>query len=170
MPLVIVKNRLHTAGDLPDRALGGRACRAVASPPMGMFKRKAKTPDDDELVNPENRSPVTGLKYKDLQLLGAIKDSGAKLDAPRHVLHYLYFPSEAAAQKASEACQGQGWEAAVREPLPDFPGQWSVLAEQASAVLTLEFVRGNTDFFEEVAALYDGEHDGWEVGPDLPKK
>ncbi|MCW2598565.1 MAG: hypothetical protein JWM02_394 [Frankiales bacterium] len=54
---------------------------------MGIFKRKGKHPDDDEPVNPEDRSPVTGLKYKDLQLLGAIKDSGANLDAPRHVLH-----------------------------------------------------------------------------------
>jgi hypothetical protein len=42
-----------------------------------------------------------------------------------------------------------------------------VIAEQASAVLTLDFVRGSTDFFEELAALYDGEHDGWEAGPDL---
>jgi hypothetical protein len=137
---------------------------------MGIFKRKGKNLYDDEPVNPEDRSPVTGLRYKDLQLLGAIKDSGANLDAPRHVLHYLYFPSEAAAQKASEACQGQGWEAAAGEPLPDYPGQWSVTAELASAVLTLDFVRGSTDFFQEVAALYDGEHDGWEVGPDLPRK
>jgi hypothetical protein len=136
---------------------------------MGIFNRKGKNQADDEPVNPEDRSPLTGLKYKDLQLLGAIKDNGSDLDAPRHVLHYLYFPSEAAATKASEACQGQGWECAVREPLPEFPGQWAVVAEQASAVLTLDFVRGNTDFFEEVAALYDGEHDGWEVGPDLPR-
>ena len=113
---------------------------------------------------------MTGLRYKDLALLGAIKDSGANLDASRHVLHYLYFRSGAAAQKASEACQAQGWACTVHDPLPEFPGQWSVVAEQASAVLTLEYVRSNTDFFEAVADLYDGDHDGWEVGPDLPAK
>lgn len=137
---------------------------------MGIFKRKGKNPDNDEPVNPEDRSAVTGLKYKDLQLLDAIRDNGADLNAPRHVLHFLYFPSEAAAQKASEACQGQGWVAEVREPLPEYPGHWTVVTEQASAVLSLDFVRASTDFFEEVAALYDGEHDGWEAGPDLPTK
>lgn len=133
---------------------------------MGLFNRKGKS-KDDERVDPEERSPVTGLKYKDLQLLGAIKDQGADLFAPRHVLHYSYFPSEQKATAAAETCIAQGWGASVREPLPDFPDQWAVIAEQPRAVLTLDFVRNSTDFFEHLAELHGGEHDGWEAGPDL---
>jgi hypothetical protein len=134
---------------------------------VGLFSRKRKQPGDDEPVDPEERSPRTGLKYKDLQLLGVIKDSGADLAAPRHVLHYSYFPSQGAAEAAAATCRVQGWEASVREPLPDYPGQWGVVAERPAAVLSLAFVREATDFFEELAALHGGDHDGWEAGPDL---
>jgi hypothetical protein len=134
---------------------------------MGLFKRGGKR-RDDEIVDPEDRSPVTGLKYKDLQLLGVIKDHGSDLSAPRHVLHYLYFPSRSSAESAGEEIRRHGWSAEVRDPLPDYPGQWAVVAEQAAAVLTIEFVRDSTDLFEQTALNHGGEHDGWEAGPDLP--
>jgi len=136
---------------------------------MGLFERKRKKIDDDEPMDPEARSPATGLKYKDLQLLGAIKDNGCNLAAARHVLHFNYMPSEQAAEAAADACRSQGWEASVREPLPDCAGQWAVIAEKQRAVLSLAFVRDATDdFFEALAANHEGEHDGWEAGPDLP--
>lgn len=135
---------------------------------MGLFKRGGKR-RYDEVVDPEDRSPATGLKYKDLQLLGVIQANGSDLRAPRHVLHYLYFPSRAGAEAASEQARRHGWSAEVREPLPDYPGQWAVVAEQPAAVLSIDFVRETTDLFEQVAREHGGEHDGWEAGPDLPQ-
>ena len=59
---------------------------------MFLFKRKKKD-EDDEPVDLEARSPVTGLKYKDIALLGEIMKTGADITKPRHVLYYLYFTS-----------------------------------------------------------------------------
>jgi hypothetical protein len=125
---------------------------------MPLFRRRNRN-----TVDPEERSPQTGLKYKDLMLLGHMGDQGADLDEPRHVLHYSYFPAEATAAVARDEMARAGWSASVDEPLPDFPGQWSVKAERADAVLTLDFVRESTDFFEALAARHSGEYDGWEA-------
>ena len=57
---------------------------------MGLFRR-TKNDRDDEPVDPDDRSPQLGLKYKDLAVLGQLMDAGADLDQPRHVLHYSYF-------------------------------------------------------------------------------
>jgi hypothetical protein len=84
------------------------------------FKRKKNA---DEPVDLEARSPQTGLKYRDIQLLGQMMSQGADLNQPRHTLYYLYFDTrEAAAAGAVEVFQGladrlggecDGWEAAV---------------------------------------------------------
>ena len=55
------------------------------------------------------------------------------------------------------------WLAEVKDPSPQFPDQWLALAQMHGAVLTLDFVRESTDFFEDVAARHAGEHDGWEA-------
>src|SRR5687768_11058519 len=125
---------------------------------MRLFRRR-----DRDAVDPEERSPQLGLKYKDLQLLGLMMEDGADLDQPRQVLHYSYFPAEATAAVARDEMAQAGWSASVDEPLPGFPGQWSVKAERADAVLTLDFVLESTDFFEALAARHSGEYDGWEA-------
>ena len=53
---------------------------------MNLFKRQKKA---EEPVDMEARSPQTGLKYKDLALLGQMMAGGADLTQPRHVLYYL---------------------------------------------------------------------------------
>lgn len=54
---------------------------------MGIFRRKKKG-SDDEQVDPDDRSPQLGLKYKDLAVMGQLMDNGADFDEPRHVLHF----------------------------------------------------------------------------------
>lgn len=128
---------------------------------VGLFSRKK-----DKAVDPEERSPELGLKYKDLAVLGQLMEAGADLDNPRHVLHYLYFPDQADALAAAEEAQAEGWQADAREPLPEYPDQWSVVCERDEAVLTADFVRESTDFFESLAARNQGEYDGWEASLD----
>ena len=90
---------------------------------VALFRRKRDV-EDDEPVDPDARSPQTGLKYKDLLLLGQLMQAGADLTQPRHVLHFLYFTDLAAAEAASTEAGRRGFTAEVREPLPQQPDQW----------------------------------------------
>jgi hypothetical protein len=130
---------------------------------MPLFRRRNR-----DAVDPEERSPQLGLKYENLQLLGLMMEDGADLDQPRHVLHYSYFPAEAIAAVARDEMAQAGWSTSVDEPLRDFPGQWSVKAERADVVLTPDFVRESTDFFEALAARHAGEYDGWKQASERP--
>jgi hypothetical protein len=123
---------------------------------MGLFRRRADSGEGPLLS--------AGLQEKDLSVLDALRDSGARLDEPRHVLHYLYFPSQRAAEQAAATAKSQGWEAAAREPLVGIARQWSVVAQRDDAVLEPRFVRESTAFFESLAAVHHGEYDGWEAG------
>ena len=56
----------------------------------------------------------------------------------------------------------RGFTTEVREPLPDFPGQWAVVSE-THAVASPDFVRDSVDFFEDLAERHGAEYDGWEA-------
>lgn len=127
---------------------------------MNPFKRKKK---DDEPVAMEARSPQTGLKYKDLALLGQMMQGGADLTQPRHVLYYLYFGSQEVAEAGAAEGVAAGYSCEVRDPLPQHPGQWSVVCEKPDAILSIEGVRGADDLFQGVADRLGGEFDGWEA-------
>jgi Regulator of ribonuclease activity B len=127
---------------------------------MPLFKRKSK---DDEPVDMNARSPVTGLKYKDIALLGEMMKGGADLNQPRHALYYLYFGSREAAEAGAVDGRAAGYSCEVREPLPAYPGQWSLVCERRDAVLDLPGVRGADDLFQGIADRLHGEFDGWEA-------
>jgi hypothetical protein len=129
---------------------------------MGLFKRGAKS-DDDQPVDPNERSPQLGLKYKDLAALGSLRDAGADLSQPRHVVFYLYFPDRPSADRAGGVASGQGYTPDVREPLPQFPGQWALVCDRHDAVTSPDFVRAADDFFQALADTHGGEYDGWEA-------
>ena len=125
---------------------------------MALFRRKR-----DEPVDLDARSPDTGLKYKDLLVLGQLMKAGADLTQPRHVLHFLYFPDQAVAFAASEEALQQGFTVDVREPLPQQPDQWSLVCEQHGVVLDPPTVVEHGDFFDGLAERHGGEYDGWEA-------
>ena len=127
---------------------------------MPLFGRKKK---DDEPVDPEARSPELGVKYKDLMLLGQLIQQGADLTQPRHALYYLYFSSREAADSGAEDGRGAGYSCEVREPLPQYPGQWSVVCERNDAVLDPTGVNAADDLFQGIADRLGGEFDGWEA-------
>jgi hypothetical protein len=126
---------------------------------MRLFGKKR---GDDEPVDPNERSPQLGLKYRDLMVLDQLMKSGADLTASRHVIYYSYAPNKEVAQAMEGEAAEAGWKAEVREPLPDFPDQWGVVCER-HAVTSPDFVREADDFFQELADRHRAEYDGWEA-------
>ena len=125
---------------------------------MALFRRRKR----DE-VDLESRSEELGLKYKDLLVLEQLVKAGADLTEPRHVLHFLYLPDRDRAGLAADEVAAHGFEVAVREPLPQYPEQWTLVCERHDVVLRPETVRDTTDFFEALAATHGGDYDGWEA-------
>lgn len=121
---------------------------------MALFKRKKPNREPDD---------VPGLRPEDRATLGHLAAAGARLDEPRHVVHYLYLPSEETAATAGEQAAAAGWDAEVRSPLPEDPERWTVVCEHEAAVLTPAFVRDATDFFDDLARGLGGTYDGWEA-------
>jgi hypothetical protein len=122
-----------------------------------LFRRR-----DDEPANPDERSPQLGLKFKDLAVLGQLTDAGADLAESRHLVYYSYAPSDEVGRAMMVEAESNGFNAEVREPLPDFPGRWAVICE-THAVASPDFVRGADDFFEDLAERHGAEYDGWEA-------
>ncbi len=127
---------------------------------MPWFKRKAK---DEEPVDLEARSPQTGLKYKDIALLGQLMQQGADLTQPRHALYFLYFGTREVAEAAAPEARTSGYACEVRDPLPTYPDQWSLVCERPDAVLDIVGVRQADDLFQGIADRHGGEFDGWEA-------
>jgi hypothetical protein len=127
---------------------------------VNFFRRKKK---DDQPVDMNARSPQTGLKYKDIALLGELMKQGADLTKPRHALYFSYFRSHEAAEHGATEARAAGYQCEVREPMPQYPDQWSLVCERHDAVLDIEGVRAADDLFQGIADRLDGEFDGWEA-------
>jgi len=125
---------------------------------FSMFKRRR----DDEPIDLDTRSPTLGIKYRDLLLMNEIAKRATDLSQPRHVIFYLYAPSEEIGRLIAAEARTHGFAAEVREPLPEHPGSWAVACE-THAVLTPEFVRESVDLFEALAERHHADYDGWEA-------
>jgi len=122
-----------------------------------------KKPSDDEPVDPNARSEQLGIKYKDLAVLGQLMQAGADLTKPRHAVYYLYFRSRESAATASGDAEAAGYSCEVREPLPQYPGQWSLVCDRHDAVLDPPGVIAADDLFQGIADRAGAEYDGWEA-------
>jgi hypothetical protein len=124
---------------------------------MRLFRRR-----DDDPVDPNERSPQLGLKFKDLAVIGHLMDAGADLSERRHVVFYSYASSDEVGQEMRREAESRGFETEVREPLAEFPGHWAVVSE-TNALASPDFVRDAVDFFEDLAQRHGAEYDGWEA-------
>ena len=115
-------------------------------------------------LDPDERSPQLGLKYKDLAVLGAMMEAGFDLLQPREVNEYCYAPTADAAAAVANAVGELGFTVVVREPDEQQP-EWSIVATQV-IVLDPAFVRDTTDAMEAIAAEHGATYDGWDAGPD----
>jgi hypothetical protein len=128
-----------------------------------MFLFKRKKAEDAEPVDLEARSPDTGLKYKDIALLGQLMQQGADLSKARHALYFLYFGSPEAAEAGAVTAREAGYTCTVRDPLPAYPGQWGLVCERHDAILDIEGVKAADDLFQGIADQAGAEFDGWEA-------
>jgi hypothetical protein len=120
--------------------------------------RKRRTKE----VDPDERSPKFGVKYKDLMVMNQLVEHGADLTQPREVIFYSYAPSQDVAKRMASEAEGEGFDSEIREPLPQHPAQWSVVCRKHALVDPM-FVRGTVEFFEALAARHGAEYDGWEA-------
>ena len=127
---------------------------------MPLFRRKKA---DEEPVDLDARSDVSGLRYKDILLMGQMVQAGADLNQPRHALYYLYFAGRGPAEAAGARAIAAGYSAEVRDPLPEQPDQWCVVCERPDAVLDIDGVKAADDLFQGIADDLGGEFDGWEA-------
>jgi hypothetical protein len=92
--------------------------------------------------------------------LRQLEGRGADLSKPRHMIHYLYFPTERQAHDAVEAI-GDVWRTKIEEPT-ETAAQWCVQAD-GNRTIGPEIVSGFRAWFVRVATEHGGEYDGWEA-------
>jgi hypothetical protein len=85
---------------------------------------------------------------------------GADLSKQRHVIHFLYFSTEADALAAAEAV-GEAWSTVVEAP-SEAIDQWCLKAD-AHRTVGPDTVAAFRAWFEGVAEAHRGEYDGWEA-------
>lgn len=93
--------------------------------------------------------------------LKQLRGRGADLSRPRHILHFLYFGDEHAAQSAAVTLTAGGYDTTVGPP-DDTVAEWFVRAE-TTRVVDETTVPAYRRWFEHVAAEHGGEYDGWEA-------
>ena len=118
---------------------------------------------EDDAVDPEARSPKTGIKYKDLEVVSVLVKHGADLKQPRHVLYYLYFPGEEQASNAAADARSHSFEVTVNDAFSQHSGHWSLTCERRGVVLDTDAIRAHGDYFDGLAAKFGGDYDGWEA-------
>jgi hypothetical protein len=83
-------------------------------------------------------------------------------EVPPEMSHYLYFPDRLNAEEAAALIRERHFEADLSLGADDL--NWLVLVRH-----TLADWRGRdttpSDYFEAIAKHFDGEYDGWEIGP-----
>jgi hypothetical protein len=107
-------------------------------------------------------SAWAGVSPEDRAVVEQLARSGADLSELREVIFYSYAPSVEAGQAMKEEAVARGFAALVREPMPNYPGQWSVICK-VRAVISPTFVRETNDYFRSLAGRHGAEYDGWEA-------
>ena len=127
---------------------------------MNLFKRKTK---DEEPVDLEARSPKTRSQVQGHRAPRTADAAGRRPDpaASRPVLPVLREPG--GRRGAAPEARTSGYSCEVRDPLPTYPDQWSLVCERPDAVLDIVGVRQADDLFQGIADRHGGEFDGWEA-------
>jgi hypothetical protein len=124
-----------------------------------LFKPKER---DEEQVSDGTR------EGDDKRVLKQLRKAGANLSRSREVVHFLYFPTQVAAERASHELRGEGYMIDVRpaaNAAENPPNPWLMEARNFAVVdeSTVQPMRAK---FEAVAAAGGGDYDGWEAAVD----
>jgi Regulator of ribonuclease activity B len=128
---------------------------------MGLLDRFRRSKLDE--VDPDERSPQLGIKYKDLMVVDQMVKAGADLSEPRHWIYYLYLPTEQVAHDAAGEVRAAGYDAEARPAAGGADDQWCVVAERHDAVFSADLLIDSDNLFQGLADRLGGEYDGWEA-------
>ena len=101
----------------------------------------------------------------DLMLLDLMRKQGANFSNPFTLQHYLYLPSEEAAEDAAGDLRSLGYEVEVRRSAsnkPNDPVPWLALATEGTLV-DERAIEERREQFDSLAQKYGGDYDGWEA-------
>jgi hypothetical protein len=104
-------------------------------------------------------------KDPDQAVLKELRKAGANLSKPREVIHFLYFPTQVAAEKAGIGLRGEGYAIDVRPAAnagENTPNPW-LMEARVHMIVDENTVGPMRAKFEELAAAGSGEYDGWEA-------
>lgn len=119
--------------------------------------------DDEQPGASADASGMDATDQADLMIMEQLRAMGADLSKPREVLHYLYLPTEEAANEAGTVLREHGYAVDVRPAAgPPGPNPWLVHATN-DEVVTIESVRAARAIFTSLATQHGGEYDGWEA-------
>jgi regulator of ribonuclease activity B len=124
-----------------------------------LFKPKER---DEEHVSDETA------EGDDKRVLKQLRKARANLSRPREVVHFLYFPTQVAAERASHELRGEGYMIDVRpaaNAAENPPNPW-LMEARIFAVVDESTVQPMRSRFEAIAAAGGGEYDGWEAAAD----
>ena len=115
-----------------------------------------------------DRSDEPAPKDPDQAVLKQLRKIGANLSKPREVIHFLYFPTQVAAEQASTQLRGEGYAIDVRPAAnadQNPPNPW-LMEARIRAVVDETTVAPMRVRFEQLAEAGSGEYDGWEAAAD----
>jgi hypothetical protein len=107
-------------------------------------------------------------KDPDQAVLKQLRKIGANLSRPREVIHFLYFPTQVAAEKAATQLRGEGYAIDVRPAAnagESLPNPW-LMEARIHAVVDETTIAPMRARFESLADAGSGEYDGWEAAAD----
>lgn len=116
-------------------------------PPL--FGREPVFPRVERIVDPT---------VADARVLAHLRGLGCDTKRPRGVRHFIYLPAEDGAAAVASVLEREGWETTVHED----DDVWLVVAA-CLRVLTDEMVRETRMRLEALAAMHEGQYDGWEA-------
>jgi hypothetical protein len=137
--------------------------RFDAKEPRMIFRRLFGSRDQDEETPSENVAGFDTVDEGDRLIVQQLRSIGADLSKPREVLHYLYLPTQEAADAARQELEPRGYSVDVRPAAgPPGPNPFLCLAT-IDEVVSVESARASREAFTAIASAHDGEYDGWEA-------
>jgi hypothetical protein len=94
----------------------------------------------------------------DERVLVHLRGLGCDTKQPRGVRHFIYLPAEDRATAVASVLEREGWETSVQAD----ENVWLVVAA-CLRVLSHDMVRETRARLETLAAMHDGQYDGWEA-------
>ena len=117
--------------------------------PRALFRRDGSFPRVERVSDP---------LLADERVLVHLRGLGCDPGKPRGVRHFMYLPAEDGAEAVANVLEREGWETTVRAD----GNVWLVVAA-CLRVLSEQMVRETRERLETLAALHDGQYDGWEA-------